>query len=127
MIVPKIYTEVIYYVLIPVFIVILVFGLAMIYVAIKDKKEVDLNRRFKMNYWSSIAGIIFGAILLTVSLGFSIAFLEKIYTNQLQDAYPLLVGLLYVFPIVPLGFLIFCVVKFVKVLNHRNEIIVEVE
>lgn len=127
MIVPKIYTEVIYYVLIPVFIVILIFGLAMIYVAIKDKKEVDLNRRFKMNYWSSIAGIIFGAILLTVSLGFSIAFLEKIYTNQLQDAYPLLVGLLYVFPIVPLGFLIFCVVKFVKVLNHRNEIIVEVE
>ena len=49
MIVPKIYTEVIYYVLIPVFIVILVFGLAMIYVAIKDKKEVDLNRRFKIN------------------------------------------------------------------------------
>lgn len=127
MIVPKIYTEVIYYVLIPIFIVILVFGIAMIVVALKDKKEVDLNRRFKMNYWSSIVGIIFGAILLTVSLGFSIAFLEKIYSNQLQDTYPLLLGLLYVFPVVPLGFLIFCIVKFIKVLNHRNEIIVEVE
>lgn len=127
MIVPKIYSEIIYYVLIPTFIVVFVFGLAILITAYKDREKVDFNRRYKMNYWGSVIGIIFGAILLTVSVGFSIAFIEKIYLNQLQQTYPVVLAILYVFPFVPLGFLIYCIVKLIQTLNHKNEIIVEVE
>lgn len=127
MIVPNVYKEVIYYVLIPVFIIILIFGIAIIVVAQKDKKQVDLNRRFKMNYWSSVVGIIFGAVLLTLSLGFSIAFIEKIYTYHLAQTYPWVLVLLCIFPLIPLGFLIYCIVKLIRTLKHKNEIIVEVE
>lgn len=122
MIVPNIYKEVIYYVLIPIFIVILVFGIAIIVVAQKDRIKEDIERRFRLNYWSSVVGIIFGALLLTVSLGFSVAFIEKIHAYHLTQSYPWVLVLLYVFPIVPFCFLIYCIVKLIKVLNNKERI-----
>ncbi len=127
MIVPKVYDEVINYVLIPIFIVIFIFGLIIIFASHKDRKDRDPRRQFKVNYWGAIIGIIFGALLLTVSIGFSVAFIEKMYNHHLINTYPWILALLSIFPLIPLGFLIYCIVKFVKLLKHRNEIIVEVE
>lgn len=127
MLIPKFYTEVVYYVLLPIFVIILLFGIFILVVSRKDSLKKDLETRFKLNYWSSIMGIILGSILLTVSIGYSVALIQKIYVYELTNVYPVVLAILYIFPIVPLVFVIFCIVRFIKVLKHRNEIIVEVE
>ncbi len=120
MLVPKVYTEVIYYVLIPMFLVLVLFGAILIVMAYKEKKGIDVRRRFKVNYWASIAGIIFGAVLFSVALGFACAMIQKLYVHELVNSYLLLVIALCVLPIICFVVMLFCIIRLIRLLKQQD-------
>lgn len=126
MLIPTFYEEIVYYVLIPIFVIILLFGLFILFYTRNNNIKIDSEARFKVNYWSAIVGIILGAILLTVSLGYSVALVQKLYNYGMATNYSFLLVILYIFPFVPLIFVILCIVRLLHVLKKHNEIIVEV-
>lgn len=119
MFVRQVYKEVILYVLIPLFLVLCLFAIIMFVGSRLGKNETDRQKRYRANFWSAVIGIIFGAILEALALGFSVAFIEKITSFGLEETYELFLKLLYVFPFIPLLFLIYVCVKFVLIIYRH--------
>ncbi len=121
MLVPKIYDEVIYYVLIPIFLVLILFGVVLIVVTYKEKKGIDLKRRFRINYWADIVGIIFGALLFSVALGFACAMIQKLYVHQLLSSYWLLSIALGILPIICFTVMLLCIIRLIRLLRKQDD------
>jgi len=119
------YEEIVWFVLIPLFIVLIVFGLALIITSRKKNKQNEGLYNYRANFWSSMIGILFGASLLAVSIGFSYTFIKTIYLNHLEANYPFVLILLYVFPLVPFGFLIYFIVHLMKTLKYSDKVLEE--
>ena len=111
-----------FYVVIPLIIVSIIF---FIIVKIYEhyNKDKDLNRtNFVINYWGNVIGIIFTAILLSVSIGFSLAFTQNVRElNAIEENY-FLYYFFMVFPVVPLIFLIYYISKFIINIRKKEKI-----
>ncbi len=119
MLVETVYKEVILYVLVPLFLVLCLFGIVMFVRSRVGKNETDRQKQYRSNFWSAVIGVIFGAILEALALGFSVAFIEKITLLGLEGNYEFFLGMLHVFPFVPLLFLIYACVKFVLIVYRH--------
>ena len=111
-----------FYVIIPLLIILVLFFIGTkIYEHFN--KDKDLNRtNFVINYWSNVMGIIFTAILLSVSIGFSLAFTENVRAlNAIEDNY-FLYYFFMVFPVFPLFFLVFYIVKFITNIRRKEKL-----
>jgi len=129
MFIQKYYEELIWFVLIPLLIVLIVFGLFLFFSRKKENKDI-LEYNYKANFFSSLIAVFFGAILFSVSLGFSITFINAVYLNKLESVYPFMIILLYIFPVIPFAFLIYFVVHFIKVIKSQekeNDVYLKVE
>ncbi len=117
----RVYSEVIYYVLIPLFLVLALFGLIMFISSRVHKDETDRDKIYHANFWSAVIGIIFGAIIESLALGFTIAFIQKMKTAQLVDTYQLFCILLYILPVIPFIFLLYIIVRFIRIVSQHTE------
>ena len=110
-----------YYVIIPLLIILFLFFIGTkIYE--HHNKDKDQNRtNFVINYWSNVMGIIFTAILLSVSIGFAVAFIENVRNLNAIEENIVLYYFFMVFPAFPLIFLIYYIVKFVLNLKRKEE------
>lgn len=119
MLVETVYKEVILYVLVPLFLVLCLFGIVMFLRSRVGTHETDRQKRYRANFWSAVIGVIFGAVLEALALGFSVAFIEKITLFGLEETYDFFLKLLHIFPFVPLIFLIYACVKFVLIVYRH--------
>ena len=86
-------------------------------------KDKDLNRtNFVINYWSNVMGIIFTAILLSVLIGFFLAFTENVRALNAIEENIFFYYFFMVFPLFPLFFLIFYIVKFINNIRRKEKL-----
>ena len=111
-----------YYVIIPLIVILILFFIGTKIYEHHNKKK-DLNRtNFVINYWSNVMGIIFTAILLSVSIGFSLAFTENVRALNAIDENIFFYYFFMVFPVFPLFFLMFYIVKFVINIKRKEKL-----
>ena len=96
-----------FYIIIPLTVVLILFFIGTkIYTYLnKDKNSNDVN--YAINYWSNVLGIIFTAILLSVSVGFAFAFIKTLHNLNIVESNIVLYYFFMFFPIIPFLFLIF--------------------
>ena len=110
------------YVIIPLIIILIIFFIGTKIYEHYNKKK-DLNRtNFVINYWSNVMGIIFTSILLSVSIGFSIAFTENVRALNAIDENIFFYYFFMVFPLFPLFFLIFYIAKFIINIKRKEKL-----
>ena len=111
-----------YYVIIPLIVIIILFFVGTKIYEHYNKKK-DLNRtNFVINYWSNVMGIIFTAILLSVSIGFSLAFTENVRALNAVDENIVFYYFFMVFPIFPTIFLIYYIYKFIINIKKKEKL-----
>ena len=111
-----------FYVIIPLLIILVLFFIGTKIYEHRNKDK-DLNRtNFVINYWSNVMGIIFTAILLSVSIGFSLAFTENVRALNAIEENIFFYYFFMVFPLFPLFFLIFYIVKFINNIRRREKL-----
>ncbi len=108
-----------FYVIIPLLVILVLFFIGTkIYE--HSNKDKDLNQtNYVINYWSNVMGIIFTAILLSVSIGFSLAFTENVRALNAIEENIFFYYFFMVFPVFPLFFLIFYIVKFINNIRRK--------
>lgn len=111
-----------FYVIIPLLIILVLFFIGTKIYEHRNKDK-DLNRtNFVINYWSDVIGIIFTAILLSVSIGFSLAFTENVRALNAIEENIFFYYFFMVFPLFPLFFLIFYIVKFINNIRRKEKL-----
>ena len=117
-----------YYVIITLLIIIILFFMGTKIYAYFNKKKNEDRTNFVINYWSNVMGIILTAILLSVSIGFALAFTQNVRELNAIEENKVLYYFFMVFPAFPLAFLIYYISKFIinikkkeKLDNERGE------
>ena len=111
-----------FYVIIPLLVILVLFFIGTKIYEHRNK-DIDLNRtNFVINYWSNVMGIIFTAILLSVSIGFSLAFTENVRALNAIEENIFFYYFFMVFPLFPLFFLIFYIVKFINNIRRKEKL-----
>lgn len=111
-----------FYIIIPLLIILVLFFIGTKIYEHRNK-DIDLNRtNFVINYWSNVMGIIFTAILLSVSIGFSLAFTENVRALNAIEENIFFYYFFMVFPLFPLFFLIFYIVKFINNIRRKEKL-----
>lgn len=111
-----------FYIIIPLLIILVLFFIGTKIYEHRNK-DIDLNRtNFVINYWSNVMGIIFTAILLSVSIGFSLAFTENVRTLNAIEENIFFYYFFMVFPVFPLFFLIFYIAKFIINIRRKEKL-----
>lgn len=111
-----------FYVIIPLVVILVLFFIGTKIYEHRNKDK-DLNRtNFVINYWSDVIGIIFTAILLSVSIGFSLAFTENVRALNAIEENIFFYYFFMVFPLFPLFFLIFYIVKFINNIRRKEKL-----
>ena len=111
-----------FYIIIPLLVILVLFFIGTKIYEHRNK-DIDLNRtNFVINYWSNVTGIIFTAILLSVSIGFSLAFTENVRALNAIEENIFFYYFFMVFPLFPLFFLIFYIVKFINNIRRKEKL-----
>ena len=111
-----------FYIIIPLLIILVLFFIGTKIYEHRNK-DIDLNRtNFVINYWSNVMGIIFTAILFSVSIGFSLAFTENVRALNAIEENIFFYYFFMVFPLFPLFFLIFYIVKFINNIRRKEKL-----
>ncbi len=111
-----------FYIIIPLTVVLILFFIGTkIYTYLnKDKNSNDVN--YAINYWSNVLGIIFTAILLSVSVGFAFAFIKTLHNLNIVESNIVLYYFFMFFPIIPFLFLIFYIRKFLYNMRLKEKL-----
>ena len=111
-----------FYVIIPLLVILVLFFIGTKIYEHRNKDK-DLNQtNYVINYWSNVMGIIFTAILLSVSIGFSLAFTENVRALNVIEENIFFYYFFMVFPLFPLFFLIFYIVKFINNIRRKEKL-----
>ena len=113
--------KVIKYVVIPLLIVLLIFWIFQFIYKIRQRKDMDSEKNYVINYWSQVISIIFCAVVLGVVNGFSIAYIQEVRNYGLIEQNQFFYYFLMFFPIVPFVFLIVLIRRFLKNIKEYKE------
>lgn len=111
-----------YYVIIPLLVIIILFFIGTkIYVHFNKKKDENRTNLI-INYWSNVMGIILTAILLSVSIGFALAFTQNVRDLNAIEENKVLYYFFMAFPAFPLVFLIYYISKFIINIRKKEKL-----
>ena len=113
--------KVLWYVLVPLIVVLLCFYL-FIFIYDRKTKKKDAYHNYVINYIGNVISIIFGAAFLGVTIGFSCAFIQTLMDYGMVQENQFLYYLVLFFPILPLIFFLFFIGKFIKNLKRKEEL-----
>jgi len=116
--------EVWYYVVFPIM-GILIFYL--IFNLFYSRKKGTYYYNYVVDYVYSSLGTIFCGLLFCLLLGYSIATLQILGTNNLIKSYPLLTIMLIILPIIPTVFLIYVISVFYRNLKRKEKLDINLE
>ncbi len=109
-----------FYVIIPLLLILFIFFIITKLYEHHNKGK-NLNRtNYIINYWSNVMGIIFTAILLSVSIGFSLAFTENVRVLNAIEENIFFYYFFMVFPVFPLIFLLYYIYKFISNIRRKE-------
>ena len=111
-----------FYLIIPFTVILILFY---IFTKIYTKKHQDQDKNYTnyvVNYWSNVLGIIFAAILLSVSLGFGAAFTRTLEDLAIVNENIFLYYFFMFFPILPLIFLFIYIGKFIRNMRRKEKL-----
>lgn len=111
--------EVIYYVLIPMFVILLVY---LIFALVYKKKKGTYYYNYVVDYVYSTLGIIFCGLLFCLLFGYSIATIQLLIVNKIISRYILFVIILVILPIVPSFFLVYVIRVYIKNLKRKSRL-----
>lgn len=113
-----------FYVILPLICILLLFFIGTkIYIYIRKKREKNVNHtNYVVNYWTNVLGILVAAILLSVSIGFSLSFTRQVRELNAIDENLILYYFFMVFPIIPFIFLIIYIRKFIVNMRYSDQI-----
>lgn len=111
-----------YYVIIPLLAIIILFFIGTKIYAHFNKEKDENRTNFVINYWSNVMGIILIAILLSVSIGFALAFTENVRELNAIAENKVLYYFFMVFPAFPLVFLIYYISKFIINIKRKEKL-----
>ena len=109
--------EVIYYVIIPICVIILIY---FIFSLAYRKKKGTRYYNYVVDYVYSTLGVIFCSLLLSLILGYSISTLRLLLVNRVIQNYIPMVCALVVLPFIPLAFLIYLIRVYIKNLKRKE-------
>lgn len=112
--------QIIWYVLVPLTVALLIFTLFSYFYNLAHYKKRPNHTNYVINFWSSVLGIIFGAMLLAAALGFSLAFIQNVQELNLVAEKQFFYYFFMVFPIIPFIFLIVSIRRFLLNLSKRH-------
>ncbi len=111
--------KLIWYIVVPLLVLMIIFSCFCLIYNLKNKDKYPNKTNYVVNYWSAVLGIIFGAILLAVSLGFSAAFIQTVRDLNAIAQNRFFYYFFMFFPIIPCTFLVIFIMKFVTNLNKH--------
>ena len=89
----------------------------------QHNKKKNINRtNYVVNYWSNVIGVLFTAILLSVSIGFSLAFTENVRALNAIEENKFFYYFFMVFPVFPFFFLVFYITKFITNIRRKEKL-----
>ena len=109
--------EVLYYVVIPIVLILLSYFI--FYLIYKNKKGTYYYD-YVVDYVYSTLGVVFCGLLLSLLLGYSIATFQILITNNAIKTYILLVVLLVILPIIPASFLVYVIKVYLNNLKRKE-------
>ena len=110
------------------YVVIPIFGILIFYLIFNlfySRKKGTYYYNYVVDFVYSTLGIIFCGLLFCLLLGYSLATLQILSTNNLIRVYFLLAFILVILPIIPFGFLIYVISVFYK--NLKRKAILDIE
>ena len=111
-----------FYVIIPLVVILILFFIGTKIYAHYSKNKDQNNVNYAINYWSNVVGIIFTAILLSVSIGFSLAFTANVRDLNAIEENKVFYYFFMVFTAFPLVFLIYYIGKFVTNISKKEKL-----
>lgn len=111
-----------FYVIIPLIVILILFFIGTKIYEHFNKNKDENRTNFVINYWSNVMGVIFTAILLSVSIGFSLAFTENVRALNAVDENIVFYYFFMVFPVFPLIFLIYYICKFIINIRKKEKL-----
>ena len=111
-----------FYVIIPLIAILILFFIGTKIYEHFNKNKDENRTNFVINYWSNVMGVIFTAILLSVSIGFSLAFTENVRALNAVDENIVFYYFFMVFPVFPLIFLIYYICKFIINIRKKEKL-----
>ena len=114
-------------VLIPLFVTLILYGAFVLIYSAKMRNQNQKVKNYVISFWSSVIGILFGAVLFSVSIGFVMALVKKVEVQGLVVNNQTLYTLFCCFPVIPLVFLMSFIWKFLKTLRYGTALYEEKE
>ena len=108
-----------YYVVIPIIVILLIYAM---FSLIYGRKKDSIYYNYVVDYVYSTLGIIFCSLLFCLLLGYSMATIKTILSNNLLESYKILSIVLVILPLIPTCFLIYLIRLFVKNLKRKEQI-----
>ena len=111
-----------FYIIIPLTILLLVFFIGTkIYEKLRKNKDIN-HTNYVINYWNSFIGVFIASVLLSVSIGYGVAFTKLVNDYNALDDNIFFYYFFMAFPIIPLIFLIIYIRKFIHNLKAQDKI-----
>lgn len=110
------------YIIIPLVVIIILFFVGTKLYTYYSKDKDPNKRNYVINYWSNVMGIIFASILLSVSIGYVLAFTENLRNINAVEENQVLYYFFMFFPVFPFVFLIYYIGKFISNIKKKERL-----
>lgn len=108
-------------IVVPLFIIIMVY---LIVIQREKKKDIQIYR-FKRDFWGNIISLFYSSVIFSLSLGYAVNVVLKVYEYHLQAKYTwLIVGVLFLV-FFTLMFFLYVFKKYFKFMTHQDQYFVE--
>lgn len=105
----------------------LILIIAIYLIAIKKEKKKDIQiYQFKRDFWGNIISLFYSSLIFSLSLGYAVNIILKIYEYALQDKYLWLTISTVVLVCFTFLFFIYVLMKYMKFIKNKDQYFKEV-
>ncbi len=108
-------------IVVPLIVIILIY-----LITIKKEKKKDLQvYRFKRDFWGNIISLFYSSVIFSLSLGYAVNVILKIYEYALQDKYLWVIISTIVIVCFTFLFFIFVFMKYMKFIKNKDQYFID--